>query len=135
MKTLRYSFVAFLLILASFSAAYAQQQEEPDIDKIINDYIENLCKQYDLDEVQIFLIDSTLQTNYPGMLEDFHELKAGGASSTELFQAASDKWMDKTDKSFEKIFTPAQWKKYMKSSAGKEMRQREKRMAERARKD
>lgn len=122
------------LLLPMGAPCLHAQQEEPDVEKIINATIDNLCKYYDLDIVQIFLVDSTLHTNYTEMLAELDLVKQSGAINDETYLVATDKWLDATDRSFEKIFTKEQWEKYLKSSYGKEKRKRDKRMQEREKK-
>lgn len=120
------------LLAFNAPALSAQEQQEPDIDKIISSAIDYFVKYYeDLDDVQIFLIDSTLQANYPAMMEELDNIRKSGASNDETYLSASDKWMDLTDRAFEKIFTEKQWARYMKSNYGKEKRKRDKRIEER----
>ena len=127
--------IILTLIAAAFlfvpSLAFAQEQQEPDVDKIIENQLENLTRTFHLDEVQIFFIDSILQYNYPAMMAEYAETRKTGASNADTYQAISDKWMDATDRAFEKIFTEDQWKRYLKSTYGKEKKRRDKRMAER----
>lgn len=119
------------LLLTAAPSLHAQQQEAPDVEKIINSTIDNLCKYYDLDVVQIFLVDSTLHTNYTAMLSELDLVKQSGAINEESYLVISDKWLDATDLAYERIFTKEQWNKYLKSSYGKEKRKRDKRMQER----
>lgn len=121
-----------LFLLAAAPKALAQEPQEPDIDQVINNQIENLTRLFKLDEVQIFFVDSVLQYNYPAMMEEFNQTRKTGASNSDTYQAVTDKWMAATDDAFMKIFTEEQWQKYMKSSYGKEKKRREKRMQERA---
>ena len=93
--------------------------------------MQNLTRTFKLDEVQEFFIDSILQYNYRAMNDAFMETKKTGASNAETYQAISDDWMQRTDEAFERIFTEDQWKKYLKSTYGKEKQRREKRMSER----
>ena len=118
-------------LLLSAPAARAQEPQQPDIDQIIANQVDNLTRNFKLDEVQVFFIDSILQYNYRAMNEAFEEARKTGASNSETYQAISDEWMQSTDEAFERFFTEDQWKKYMKSSYGKEKQRREKRMSER----
>ena len=118
-------------LLLSAPAAQAQEPQQPDIDQIIANQVDNLTRNFKLDEVQVFFIDSILQYNYRAMNEAFEEARKTGASNSETYQAISDEWMQATDEAFERFFTEDQWKKYMKSSYGKEKQRREKRMSER----
>lgn len=118
-------------LLLSAPAARAQEPQQPDIDQIIANQVDNLTRNFKLDEVQVFFIDSILQYNYRAMNEAFEEARKTGASNSETYQAISDEWMQATDEAFERFFTEDQWKKYMKSTYGKEKQRREKRMSER----
>ena len=118
-------------LLLSAPAALAQEPQEPNIDEIVARQLENLTRTFKLDEVQEFFIDSILQYNYRAMNDAFMETKKTGASNAETYQAISDDWMQRTDEAFERIFTEDQWKKYLKSTYGKEKQRREKRMSER----
>ena len=119
---------AYLLIP---SLALAQDPQEPDIDKIIENQLDNLTRSFHLDDVQVFYVDSILQYNYPAMMAEYADTRKTGASNSETYQVISDKWMDATDRALEKVFTEEQWKKYLKSAYGKEKKRRDKRIAER----
>lgn len=119
-------------LLLSVPAARAQEPQQPDIDQIIANQIDNLTRTFKLDEVQVFFIDSILQYNYHAMNEAFEEARKTGASNSDTYQAISDQWMQATDEAFQRFFTEDQWKKYMKSSYGKEKQRREKRISERS---
>ena len=119
------------LFLAAAPALQAQEQQEPDMDAIILKQVDNLTNVYKLDDVQVFFVDSILTYNYHAMMDEMQEARKIGASNSETFQGISDKWMDATDKAFEKLFTEEQWAKYMKSGYGKEKKRRDKRIEER----
>lgn len=118
-------------LLMSVPAARAQEPQQPDIDQIIANQIDNLTRTFKLDEVQVFFVDSILQYNYHAMNEAFEEARKTGASNADTYQAISDQWMQATDEAFQRFFTKDQWNKYMKSSYGKEKQRREKRISER----
>ena len=122
-------FAAALLLAAP--AALAQEPQQPNVDEIIAKQLENLTRTFKLDEVQVSYVDSILQYNFRALNDEFEETRKGGASNAETYQAISDKWMDATDQAFERVFTEEQWKKYMKSTYGKEKTRRDKRMSER----
>ena len=123
--------LSLVLFLAAVPGAFAQEQQEPDIDKLVNTQVENLTKNFKLDEVQVFYVDSILQHNYPAMMEEINQTRKTGASNDETYQALSDKWMAATDEALEKVFTEEQWQKYLKSVYGKEKKRRDKRMQDR----
>ncbi len=118
-------------LLLSAPAALAQEPQQPNIDEIIAKQLDNLTRTFKLDEVQVFYVDSILQYNFRALNDEFEETRKGGASNAETFQSISDKWMDATDQAFERVFTEEQWKKYLKSTYGKEKMRRDKRMSER----
>lgn len=118
-------------LLLSSPAALAQEPQEPDLDKIIATQLDNLTRTFKLDDVQVFFVDSILQYNFRAMNDEFEQTRRTGASNNETFQIISDKWMAATDEAFERFFTEEQWKKYMKSSYGKEKIRRDKRMSDR----
>lgn len=131
MKQFLQTLFAATLLFAAAPLASAQEPQEPDMDKIIESQLENLTRMFKLDEVQVFFVDSILQHNFPAMTAEFEESRKSGATNGETYQAISDKWMAATDEAFERLFTEEQWKKYMKSTYGKEKKRRDKRMSER----
>ncbi|MBQ0024113.1 MAG: hypothetical protein KBT00_00100 [Bacteroidales bacterium] len=120
---------AFTLIFPQ--AILAQEQKEPDLDEVISNMVEKFTRTYELDYVQVFRLDSVLQENYPKMMDELEQARKYGAGIAESYQVVSDKWLDRTDKAIEEIFTPKQWERYMKSNYGKEKKNRDKRMAKR----
>ena len=68
---------------------------------------------------------------YPAMLAEFDELRKAKVSNTDIFQDVQDRWWDKIDASYQRIFTEEQWKAYLKSGAGKAQKAREKRKQKR----
>lgn len=116
------------ILLLNTPGALAQEPEQPNIDEIIAKQVESLTRTFKLDEVQVFFVDSILQYNFHAMSDAFDEARRTGASNADTYQAISDRWMEATDQAFERFFTPEQWKKYLKSSYGKERSKRAKRM-------
>ena len=132
MKTIRIAAISVLALTLSVFQAFAQDpNQQPNLDEIINNQVENLAKIYKLDDVQIFFVDSVLQYNMKAMMDEIEQVRHSGASSASTFEVVSDKWLSATDQAFERIFTADQWKKYMKSSFGKEKAKRDKRIKER----
>jgi len=132
-KDMKKTLLPLLILLLSGTAfpGFAQEPQEPDINQIIATQLDNLTRTFKLDEIQVFFVDSVLQFNFPAMMDEIAKTRKTGASNSETYQAVSDKWMDATDAAFEKIFTEDQWKRYLKSSYGKEKKRRDKRISER----
>jgi len=131
MKIIRFTLPVLVAIVLS-SAVSAQEPEGPDIDKMITQEVSALEKLLDLDDVQVFFVDSILQHNVTNLMEEINELRKGGSEYQEAYVVVSDKWLDRTDNAFQEIFSEDQWKRYLKSTFGKEKVKRDKRMAKRA---
>lgn len=123
--------IAVLSFTAGLVPAFAQEPQEPNIPDMAAKQTESMSNMLKLEYYQEFLVDSVLQYNYQQMLDELNLAKKGGASNSESYQVISDKWMDACDKAYEKIFTPEQWAKYLKSQYGKEKKKRDKRISDR----
>jgi len=123
---------AAALLLAS-AAAFAQNNEKKDIPTMASEAADYLDKILGLEVWQIYQIDSTFLHNFTEMTKEMDVIRKKGATNSELYQQASDKWMEASDESIRKILTDEQWQKYMKSTTyGKAKREREKRNAKKA---
>ncbi|MDD2293887.1 MAG: hypothetical protein PHD07_06740 [Bacteroidales bacterium] len=131
MKFFYNSIIVFALMLCS-TVVNAQnpngENEKVDVPEMAAKEADNLAKLFNLDEYQLFRVDSVLQANMAPMMEEMDKVKKSGASIQSSYQVVADKWLDETDRAFEKIFTQEQWTKYMKSAYGKEKKKRDKRM-------
>ena len=58
--------LAATLLLAAAPAAWAQNPQEPDMDKIINTQLENLTRTFKLDEVQVSKLPALSAVISPG---------------------------------------------------------------------
>lgn len=130
MKKFKFITLAAVLLLSMHAAG--QEQEKPSPEKFAAEHLEYLIRNIQIDEIQVFFADSIYQHNFAALLEEMESLQKSGMSATNVYEAVSDKWLDATDKALEQILTPEQWKKYLKTSFGKEKSKRDKRMAKRA---
>lgn len=126
------SLAAFLLLSIS---AMGQESEKPSAEKYAAEHIEFLVRNIEIDEIQIFYADSIYQHNFFELIEEMESLKKQGLTTNTVYEEVSDKWMDETDRALQKILTPEQWKRYLKTSFGKEKAKRDKRMEQRAAKE
>ena len=128
--------VCFFLALSLFFSlnlnVFAQQQQEPDLFEQAEKEADRLAKLLDLEDWQVFYVDSTLKHDYPAMVEEYKHLQASKVGNTSLYQDVNDRWMEKIDNTFKRIFTEKQWAAYLKSGAGKNIKAREKRKAKAA---
>lgn len=120
-------FFAVLSVSAGISVAFAQQPEEPDYFEFAENEADRLQRVLGLEDWQVFYVDSTLKHDYPAMVEEYKSLQASKVANTSLYQSVNDKWMEKIDMTFKKIFTEQQWALYLKQGAGKNIKAREKR--------
>lgn len=125
------SAIFMMLIHASFAAteAKAQEQKQPDIYQQAENEADRLQKLLDLEDWQVFYVDSTLKHDYPAMIAEYDKLRSSKVSSALMYQAVQDKWMDQIDNTYKRIFNPQQWTAYLKSGAAKMQKAREKRKA------
>ena len=131
-KCVLVAFWVFLLVSVFCVMTYAQQPEEPDYFEYAENEADRLQRLLDLEDWQVFYVDSTLKHDYPAMIEEFKNLQASKVANTSLYQSVNDKWMEKIDMTYKKIFTEKQWALYLKQGAAKQIKAREKRKAKAA---
>ena len=124
--------VAFIVIARVFFmdiTAEAQQPGEPDMFEMAEKEADRLQRLLDLEDWQVFYVDSTLKHDYPAMIAEYKELQSSKVSNTSLYQSVNDKWLEKIDATYKRIFTEKQWAAYLKSGAAKAQKARDKRKA------
>jgi hypothetical protein len=122
-----------LTIIAFFMVnvgAFAQQQpEQPDVYEQAEMEADRLQRLLDLEDWQVFYVDSTLKHDIPAMMAEYDKLRESKVNNSAMYYAVQDKWMEKIDESYRKIFNDDQWKAYLKTGAGKAQKLRAKRKA------
>ncbi len=119
--------VSAFLLCCTLSYAQDQQQEPPDYLQIAEEMADKWETILDLDNYQLFYIDSTLKHDYVAMDEELRDLQARKVSNSSLYYTVQDKWMEAIDNSFRKILDDRQWEIYLRNGALKLQKQREKR--------
>ena len=122
---------AAALVSASFATAQ-EPEKKPDVYEQAEIEADRLQKVLDLEDWQVFYVDSTLKHDYPAMMAEYDKLRASKVSNTMMYQTVHDKWMEQIDATYKKIFNPQQWAAYLKSGAAKAQKAREKRRAKAA---
>lgn len=117
----------FFLSLLGFSVAHGQEQKEVDVYQQAEEQADRLQRLLDLEDWQVFYVDSTLKHDIPAMRAEIQELSAAKVSNTSMYLTIQDRWMEKIDSTYKTIFTEEQWKEYLKSGAAKYQKQRQKR--------
>ena len=117
-------FVYTLMLLVCLAPALAaQEQERAEAEA---DRLQNLL---DLEDWQVFYVDSTLKHDYQALMLEAEKLQAAKVGNSDLYIAVQDKWMEKIETSYRKIFNDTQWAAYLKSGAQRAQKAREKRKA------
>ena len=119
------------MLMAACAEAFAQQQQQeaPDIFEQAEMEADRLQRVLDLEDWQVFYVDSTLKHDFPAMMAEYEQLRRSKVANTSLYQDVRDKWLDQIDATYKRIFTEAQWAAYLKQGAGKAQKARAKRKA------
>ena len=118
------SFVAALLLFPT--ALFAQEQDDSqEIENMAAEQAEVISKQVELNDYQLYQVDSALPVNYAAMIDELNKIRKSGAQNQEMYKNAQEKYLDFIDEAYQRIMTGPQWEKYMKSSYGKAMKRRE----------
>ena len=126
MKFMQLAVMAALFFLAGFNAA-AQQNKPVDLAQRAEEEADRLQRVLNLEDWQVFYVDSTLKHDLPAWMDESNKLQASKVTNSSLYMAVSDKWMDQIDATYKRIFTHEQWTLYLKSGAGKAQKARAKR--------
>ena len=125
---------AFVAVATFFALSFfcceanAQQQpKQPDIYEQAEMEADRLQRVLDLEDWQVFYVDSTLKHDFPAMMADYDQLRKAKVANSSMYQDVQDKWMDQIDATYKRIFTPEQWAAYLKQGAAKAQKAREKR--------
>ena len=123
--------------LLMFLAASAQEQPlTPEqrakkmreaIDKMVEDYERNL----QLEDWQAFYADSILTHNLEERNKEMEAMASNKVANYDLYTMVGDKWEEETYNAFRRLLTDEQWKKYLKSGAGRAKKARNQRAAKR----
>lgn len=128
-------FLALILLFIGLSFVFEQElaaqepQKQPDVYERAEMEADRLQELLDLDDWQVFYVDSTLKHDYPAMMAEYDKLSASKVSNHSMYQMVFDKWMEQVDKTYKRIFTDEQWAAYLKSGAARAQKAREKRKA------
>ena len=118
-----------LLVFACISVSAQQQPEQPDIYEQAEIEADRLQRVLDLEDWQLFYVDSTLKHDLPAMMAEYEELRKAKVANSSMYMDVNDKWMEQIDQSYRKIFNDEQWAAYLKQGAAKAQKSRAKRKA------
>ncbi len=120
---------AFVLLFCGFSAAAQQQGEGPDVYEQAEMEADRLQRLLDLEDWQVFYVDSTLKHDLSGMLAELEGLQASKVGNSSMYVSVQDKWMEQIETAYKSFFTEEQWAAYLKTGAAKAQKARAKRKA------
>ena len=129
-KSLIYGLVVLALVSVTSVGLNAQEPQQPDVYEQAEKEADRLQSLLDLEDWQVFYVDSTLKHDFPAMMEGYDELRKSKVANQSMYQAVHDKWMDQIDMTYKKIFTDEQWAAYLKSGAARAQKARAKRKAQ-----
>ena len=118
--------IAVCLFFGSFALS-AQEQKQPDIYQQAETEADRLQRLLELEDWQVFYVDSTLMHDFPAMQAEIKELSDSKVSNRDMYIMVQDKWMDQIDATYKRIFTEEQWAAYLKQGAAKAQKARAKR--------
>lgn len=130
---LRISAAALAILAGTSFGLSAQtttdQQAEKELLESIDNEIERLTEMLDLDDAQIFYVDSILVHDYTEMQREFKALQEKKVSNADLYDDIQFKWQDQVYYSLQKVFNDEQWTRYLKSGAERNKKNRDKKRA------
>lgn len=127
--------ITVLLLLPML--AFGQQgpvsdaEEEKRMREAIDDQIEEYADLLELEDWQIFYVDSIMTHDFGEMTSELKALGEAKVSNSDAYVRTQDKWMEKMYQAFSKVFDEDQWNKYLKSGAARDKKGRDKREAKR----
>lgn len=119
----------FSLSAAAQDPAQAQKEAEEKLYESVDREVERLTNLLDLDDAQIFYVDSILTHDLKAVQDDFATLARQKVTNMDIYEDARLRWMDKIYYAYEKIFNEEQWAKYLKSGAARDKKNRDKRLS------
>lgn len=106
-----------LFIITPFSSFAQNTEEKPkSTQEMASEEADRLQKILNLEDYQVFFVDSTLQHDIKCMMEELETMQKSGMQDFRSFQQVQEKWMTQFESAYKKIFTPEQWDKYLKST-------------------
>lgn len=124
-----------LILLALFISMTALgQQSQADTkkeDKEFNEWLTRTLEKYedilDLEDWQVFYMDSIYYHDYSQMRKEMAALGENKVSNVDLYYEVQDKWAEAVYQAMNKVLTPDQWTRYLKSGIARDKKERDKR--------
>ena len=133
-KAIKIFWIGALLLLPLWAGAQQPQSEEEELKQMremIDRTVDNYTSLLELDDWQIFYVDSILTHDYNALREELKGLREAKISNSDTYQRVQDKWAEQVYNAFQKVFNEEQWAKYLKTGAARDKKSRDKRAAKR----
>lgn len=128
--------VSLLLSVPVFAQQLGEQtKEQKEIYDKIQTSLDAMAIEFDLEDWQVFYMDSIMVHDYTEMQAELNVLRDKKVSNADMYYAIQDKWMEKMYNAFNKVLDEDQWKKYLKTGAGRDKKARDKRAAKASNKE
>ena len=130
MKKIVLAFLVSLLALPCLAQENKTPEEkEKEFYEAIQNQIDRMAEQLNLEDWQVFYVDSIYTHDYKAMQDEFAALSAAKVANSDLFYDVQDKWMEQMYNALHKVLNEEQWNKYLKSGGARDKKQRDKRAA------
>lgn len=106
-------------------------EDEKKFYESIESTVERYTELFDLEDWQVFLVDSILQHDSYAMLVEINNLSKAKVGNTDIYVQCRDKWDEQMYTAFRKVFDDGQWAKYLKNGAARDKKYRDKRAEKR----
>lgn len=130
------SIVFCAVLFAGLSAGLSAQTQSADEAKAEKEFYESVQKEIDrlsrlldLDDAQVFYVDSILVHDYKAMQAEVKDLSDRKVSNVNMYYDVQDKWQESIYEAYHKVFDEDQWAKYLKNGAARDKKARDKRRA------
>ena len=132
-KAIKFFGITALLFLPLWLGAQepTEAEEIKQMREAIDRQIDNYTNLLDLEDWQVFYLDSILTHDYEAMRLELKGLRDAKIGNIDAYTMAQDKWSEQIYNSLQKVFYENQWTKYLKTGASREKKARDKRAAKR----
>lgn len=129
MKFVHFVFAALAALFFTQAMSAQTQPQQKSVYEQAEEEADRLQRLLDLEDWQVFYVDSTLKHDFPAMMDECEKLQKSKVANASIYIAVQDKWMDKIDASYRRIFNEEQWAAYLRNGAARAQKAREKRKA------
>lgn len=127
----RFILIFLVLFVSMTSWGQQSQTDTKKEDKEFNEWLTKTLEKYedilDLEDWQVFYMDSIYYHDYSQMRKEMAALGENKVSNVDLYYEVQDKWAEAVYQAMNKVLTPDQWARYLKSGIARDKKERDKR--------